>query len=289
MYSLLRLIPTKLLTQTAGSLASKKFPPQLLQKFIQLYCKIYSVNLNESKGKLASFSTFNEFFTRDINFAKRKIDHTENSIISPVDGTLIGFSKIQKNKLYSTKGVEFTLEELVGTKNAKIFKNGYCITIYLSPADHHRIYAPSEGEIYNFSYFSGDLWPVNALGLKLFPKLFCINERLLSLMKNNKHKTTIGILKIGATIVGKIKTKYTSINQYHSKKSKIDIPFKKTISVKKAEAIAQFELGSTVILLFQEESFLPSNLKLDCKLRVGQKIGEYKILMKGKEKRTQKS
>ena len=42
-------------------------------------------------------------------------------------------------------------------------------------------------------------------------------------MKNDKHKTTIGILKIGATIVGGIKTKYTSINQYHSKKSKIDI------------------------------------------------------------------
>ena len=223
MLNLLRLIPTKLLTQTAGSLANQKLPAPLLQKFIKFYCKFYSINLKESQSKLTSFKTFNEFFTRDIDFAKRKIDSAKNSIVSPVDGTLIGFDKIQRNKLYTTKGVEFTLEELVGAKNAKIFENGYCITIYLSPADHHRIYAPSEGKIYNFSYFSGDLWPVNSLGLKLFPKLFCINERLLSLMKNDKHKTTIGILKIGATIVGGIKTKYTSINQYHSKKSKIDI------------------------------------------------------------------
>ena len=276
MLNLLRLIPTKLLTQTAGSLANQKLPAPLLQKFIKFYCKFYSINLKESQSKLTSFKTFNEFFTRDIDFAKRKIDSAKNSIVSPVDGTLIGFDKIQRNKLYTTKGVEFTLEELVGAKNAKIFENGYCITIYLSPADHHRIYAPSEGKIYNFSYFSGDLWPVNSLGLKLFPKLFCINERILSLMRNDKHKTTIGILKIGATIVGGIKTKYTSMNQYHSKKSKIDIPLKKNISVKKAEEIAQFELGSTVILLFQKESFLPSSLQIDKKIQVGEKIGQYK-------------
>ena len=276
MLNLLRLIPTKLLTRTAGSLANQKFPAPLLQKFIQFYCKVYSINLGESKGKLASFQRFNEFFTRDIDFTKRKIDSAKNSIISPVDGTLLGFGEIQKNKLYSTKGVEFTLEELVGEKNAKIFENGYCITIYLSPADHHRIYAPSEGKIYNFSYFSGNLWPVNSLGLKLFPKLFCINERLLSLMKNDEYKTTIGILKIGATIVGGIKTKYTSISQYHVQKSKIYIPLKKTVSVKKAEEIAQFELGSTVLLLFQKNSFLPSNLKIDKKIQVGEKIGNYK-------------
>ena len=276
MLNLLKLIPTKLLTQTAGSLANQKLPAPLLQKFIQFYCKIYSINLSESQGKLTSFKTFNEFFTRDIDFAKRKIDNAKNSIISPVDGILIGFDKIHKNKLYSTKGVEFTLEELVGEKNAKIFENGYCITIYLSPADHHRIYAPSEGKIYNFSYFSGSLWPVNSLGLKLFPKLFCINERLLSLMKNDEHKTTIGILKIGATIVGGIKTKYTSISQYHGQKSKIYIPLKKTVSVKKAEEIAQFELGSTVLLLFQKNSFLPNNLKIDKKIQVGEKIGNYK-------------
>ncbi len=276
MLNLLKLIPTKLLTQTAGSLANQKLPAPLLQKFIQFYCKIYSINLSESQGKLTSFKTFNEFFTRDIDFAKRKIDNAKNSIISPVDGILIGFDKIHKNKLYSTKGVEFTLEELIGEKNAKIFENGYCITIYLSPADHHRIYAPSEGKIYNFSYFSGSLWPVNSLGLKLFPKLFCINERLLSLMKNDEHKTTIGILKIGATIVGGIKTKYTSISQYHGQKSKIYIPLKKTVSVKKAEEIAQFELGSTVLLLFQKNSFLPNNLKIDKKIQVGEKIGNYK-------------
>ena len=43
MLNLLKLIPTKLLTQTAGSLANQKLPAPLLQKFIQFYCKIYSI------------------------------------------------------------------------------------------------------------------------------------------------------------------------------------------------------------------------------------------------------
>ena len=83
MFNLLRLIPTKLLTRTAGSLANQKFPAPLLQKFIQFYCKVYSINLGESKGKLASFQRFNEFFTRDIDFTKRKIE-PKNSIMSRV-------------------------------------------------------------------------------------------------------------------------------------------------------------------------------------------------------------
>ena len=127
MLNLLKLIPTKLLTQTAGSLANQKLPAPLLQKFIQFYCKIYSINLSESQGKLTSFKTFNEFFTRDIDFAKRKIDNAKNSIISPVDGILIGFDKIHKNKLYSTKGVEF--KRIVRRKKRKNFEaNGSYIS-----------------------------------------------------------------------------------------------------------------------------------------------------------------
>ena len=60
MLNLLKLIPTKLLTQTAGSLANQKLPAPLLQKFIQYsLSKIYSIILSESQGKLTSFKTFN--------------------------------------------------------------------------------------------------------------------------------------------------------------------------------------------------------------------------------------
>ena len=49
MLNLLKLIPTKLLTQTAGSLANQKLPAPLLQKFIQFplqnFCVFFSYQL----------------------------------------------------------------------------------------------------------------------------------------------------------------------------------------------------------------------------------------------------
>ena len=72
MNSILKIISRKLISRGAGFLANQKFPPFLLQSFIDLYRYIYKVDLKESKGKQDSFETFNEFFTRDVDFSKEK-------------------------------------------------------------------------------------------------------------------------------------------------------------------------------------------------------------------------
>ena len=192
MKNIFSLLPKKVVTRFAGFLANQKLPPSLLKNLIDFYCYVYKIELTNSKK--TNYKTFNEFFTRDINFKNRKIDIDPKSVTSPVDGTVIRCGKIQKDEFYSAKGIDFNLKELVGEKNSKFFYNGSYISIYLSPADHHRIYAPFDGKIFNFSYFNGQLLPVNKIGLKFFPKLFCINERLLSLMQDNK-KRVFGILK----------------------------------------------------------------------------------------------
>ena len=275
MQGIFSLFSKKLITRAAGFVANKKLPPALLQSFIDFYCYLYKVDLTQSKGKQVDFKTFNEFFTRDIDFTKRKVNRSANAVVSPVDGTIVRCGAIKKDAFYSAKGVDFRLAELLGQQNAKFFFDGYYIAIYLSPADHHRIYAPFDGEIFNFSYFDGKLLPVNALGLKLFPKLFCINERLLSLMRDKKQKFTVGILKIGATLVGGIATKYPSIAKFHLTQSQLFSPVEPVFEVKKASEIASFELGSMVFLLFSKGQFVPDTLVATQKLKVGQKIGSF--------------
>lgn len=256
----------------AGFLANQELPPVVLQNFINFYRYVYKVDLAESQGQQEDYKTFNEFFTRDINFKKRKVDQTALAIISPVDGTIIRYGAIKKDAFYSAKGIDFSLQELVGKENSKFFLDGSYLAIYLSPADHHRIYAPFAGEIFNFSYFDGKLLPVNTLGLKFFPKLFCINERLLTLMRD-KQKRVVGILKIGATIVGGIRTKYPSLKKFHLQQSQIFSPVEPAFLVKKAQEIANFELGSMVFLLFAKGDFIPNEFLVGSKLKVGEKIG----------------
>lgn len=266
----------KAISVTAGKLANHKFAPKILHSFINCYSFIYKIDLKESKRKkVSTFNTFNDFFTRDADFSKRKVDNKPNSVVSPVDGKVISFGKIQKNLFYQAKGISFLLEELVGDENKDLFLDGYQISIYLGPADHHRIYAPCDGKIENFSYFSGRLFPVNSLGLKFLPNLFCVNERILSLLNVNSQKNTvIGILKIGAMVVGSIKTKYKSI-PIHQEKDNLSVPVYPAFSVKKSEEIAHFELGSMVQLLFPKNSFSTEKFELNSKIKIGQKLGDF--------------
>ena len=275
MKNLLSLLPTKIVNFAAGKLASYQFHPTILQKVIDMYSRVYGITLDESAVKQQTeFKTFNEFFTRDVDFAKRKIDKSVSSVISPVDGKIISFGPIKENLFYQAKGINFSLEELVGEKNASLFVDGYQMSIYLSPSDFHRIYAPCDGEITNFSYFNGNLLPVNPTFLKIMPHLFCINERLLSLLKVSKPKnTTVGILKIGALVVGGIKAKYNLAGRL--KNSQIGVPIKPTFPVKKATEIAHFELGSMVMLLFPKGVFLPLDLPMNSMLKIGQKVGSF--------------
>jgi phosphatidylserine decarboxylase len=269
----------KIITRLAGALANQELPPALLQNFIRFYNRVYKVDLTESQGNSEDYKTFNEFFKRDIDFSKRKVNRSSGTITSPVDGKIIRMGAIKKNDFYSAKGVDFSLGELVGEKNAEIFTDGYYMSIYLSPSDHHRIYAPFDGEIFNFSYFDGKLLPVNNLGLKLFPKLFCINERLLTLMRNQQKKT-VGILKIGAMIVGGISTQYPSVEKFHSERDIISSSVKPVFAVKKAEQIASFELGSMVLLLFAKGEFSPGDFVIGQKVKVGEKIGTFLSMKK---------
>ena len=258
----------------AGFLANQELPAVILQNFINLYRCIYKIDLAQSCGEQSDYKTFNQFFQRDIDFKKRKIDKTTNNLISPVDGIIIRFGELKKNAFYSAKGIDFTLEELVGKENSKFFVDGAYLAIYLSPADHHRIYAPFDGEIFNFSYFDGKLLPVNKFGLKFFPKLFCVNERLLSLMRDSQ-KRTVGILKIGAIIVGGIRTKYSSLAGLHLQQNKIFSPVEPIFQVQKAQEIASFELGSMVFLLFQKGEFITNDFFVGDKIKVGEKIGSF--------------
>ena len=81
-------------------------------------------------------------------------------------------------------------------------------------------------------------------------------------------------LKIGATIVGGIKTKYSSIKSFHQKENKIFTPVNPIFSVKKAQEIASFELGSMVILMTPEK-VLNFDIFVGKKVQVGEKIGEF--------------
>jgi len=270
-FLLLRLLPKNLASRLAGQLADLRLPIPILTALIKIYTQFYRVDLAEMKKPLAALKTFNEFFTRELKPGIRPIDPDPDSVVSPVDGTVAEFGAIAQGLLVQTKGVLYALSDLVGSAEAARLADGYYLTLYLSPSDYHRIHAPIAGTVKRFSYFSGQLWPVNALGVERVGGLFALNERLVTPLETDRG--TVVVVKVGATIVGRITLDYSSLRSTARKQSQLDLPVNPARTYGKGAEIGQFQLGSTVLLLFEKGRFEPHQLHAQKRVRVGEVLG----------------
>lgn len=84
---------------------------------------------------------------QDKCFLRRDLFHRiEKSIISPVDGSIEYAGTVTDKDKYMVKGVTYSIEELLGSKEyAKVFNGGEVMVLYLSPANYHRIHSPVTG------------------------------------------------------------------------------------------------------------------------------------------------
>ena len=270
-YLFLKLLPKNLFSKLMGHLAEIKAPAPLLESVIRTYADFYKIDLNEMKKPLSEINCFNEFFTRELKDGLRPVDEAADSLTSPVDGTIAEYGAIKDGLLIQTKGIYYSLSDLVGPKDAETFDDGYFMTIYLSPADYHRIHTPFQGEVNRFSYFSGNLWPVNHFAVENIGGLFSINERIFTPLETAKG--LIGMIKVGATVVGKIKTTYHPLESNDNKGTKCDLPVTPSRTFAKGQEIGRFQLGSTVILLMEKGRFKEGSISRGQKVKMGEAIG----------------
>ena len=256
-----KLLPMKKLTRIFAFLAHSnlrviKYP------LIWLFNSIYEPNLNEAReNNLKDYSSLNDFFIRKIKEESRTIDKDIHQICSPVDGVISKFGPIKEGQLIQAKGINYFLEDLVSSDSeAKKFKNGYFVTIYLSPKDYHRIHAPYGGKVYLTEHIPGSLFSVNESSQKSVQSLYAINERTLIGLKNKSF--SFMLVNVGAAIVGNIVPYWYNekLNEFENiiKSWKIG-PEKNFKLVEKGQEVAFFQMGSTVILLFEEKLNLNSD------------------------------
>ena len=145
-------LPKHFLTRLVGFFATRKMG-KITTFFIKQFVKIYHINMEEAQGKVTDFVTFNDFFSRPLKKGRRPIDKTIDSVVFPADGKISQFGKLHENFQMQAKGHYFTTDALLGDENdAKNFKNGNFITVYLSPQDYHRVHIPYAGKLLKMTY-----------------------------------------------------------------------------------------------------------------------------------------
>lgn len=229
---------------------------KLSRIFISSYAKVFQVNEEEMKQPLKSFQTLQELFIRQLKDGARKIDDGEHSVISPVDAVIEDVGVVTASKEIIVKGKVYSLEEMLGSNHyLRPYVHGTYMIFYLSPSDYHRIHSPLSGKVTKVWSSGTKSYPVNRLGLKYGDSPLSKNYRSITEVKHLHGN--VAIVKVGAMFVNSIK------NTYEGKE------------LTKGMEIAYFTFGSTVILLFEKDSFqVCPKIISGMKIKVGEKIGE---------------
>ncbi len=222
---------------------------------INQFIKLFKVDMSEAqKQSSEDFIDFNHFFTRELK-ANARSDHSqENELCCPVDGAISELGDIKEEQLIQAKGHFFSLSDLLGGDEtlAKTFHNGKFTTIYLSPRDYHRIHIPIEGQLTQMIHVPGDLFGVNKASVKTIPNLFARNERVISLFKTPAG--TMALIQVGAIFVSSIETVWEGVVTPPRCKQIQRWQYNNEPSLHKAQEMGRFNMGSTVVLLFTENS-----------------------------------
>lgn len=246
---LMKMMPTHAISRWVGNFASHPFS----KKLIPLFSNLFQIPLDEAEKDVLEYGTLNEFFTRKLKDQLRPISQEKNAIVSPADGKVAALGTIQEGQLIQAKGVTYTVWNLLGVsrEEAHQFDGGKFITIYLSPKDYHRVHSPVAGDITDYSYLPGTLFPVNAFGVRAVKGLFAKNERLVTFIHSDAGR--VGVVKVGATIVGSVKVGYSKDAGTNVKAGTlIHQKLPTTVHVERGGEIGFFQFGSTVVLVFEK-------------------------------------
>ena len=273
------IMPQLYLTQLAGWFAQQKWGA-VTHFVIKVFAKKYNVDMSEAKKEnFSDYESFNQFFIRELKDDVRKINENPTALCLPADGRVSQIGHIDDERLLQAKGHFFSLSDLLAGDEELVntFKNGEFATIYLSPRDYHRVHMPCDATLRKMIYVPGDLFSVNPFLAEHVPNLFARNERVICVF-DTEFGPMVQIL-VGATITASMSTVWAGvINPPRTGEVKVwTYQGDNAIKLTKGQEMGAFQLGSTVINLFPENSVtLAEHLEVDVPVRMGEILATMK-------------
>ncbi|KAH0625526.1 hypothetical protein JD844_015072 [Phrynosoma platyrhinos] len=274
--SLYKSVPTRLLSRAWGRLNSVELPTWLRKPILGLYVWTFGVNMKEAAVEdLHHYRNLSEFFRRKLKPQARPICGLHS--ISPSDGKILSFGQVKNCEVEQVKGITYSLESFLGPHACKenpknkpaaaaaaaasrdsfqkqlVTKESnelYHCVIYLAPGDYHCFHSPTDWKVSHRRHFPGSLMSVNPGVTRWIKELFCHNERVV----------LTGFWKHG-------KGSYNDFNFADRANCEGGIP------MRKGEHLGEFNLGSTIVLIFEAPKDFNFYVKPGQKIRFGEALG----------------
>lgn len=282
-------LPLRILSRAWGVIHNMELPVWARKPVYKLWTWAFGCNLDEMRDPLESYPNLAKFFCRHLKPGVRPI--ADEELVSPVDARVTVFGELHEgDKIEQIKGMRFSLKDLIGETPQLTDPNNkvYYAVFYLAPGDYHRVHCPTDFEIHMQRHFPGELFSVAPRALLWLPNTFVLNERVAL---NGKWKHGFfSMVPVGAYNVGCIRLEIDEdllTNQHsHLPRSYFKYvpptPIEKShkehnLVVKKGEEVARFELGSTVVLIWEGEkdSKFEFTVRPMQKVKMGEAFGRF--------------
>jgi phosphatidylserine decarboxylase len=247
---ILRALPRARIGRLLGRLADRSWSPPVARAVVGLYSRVYDVRFDECAQR-ADWESFDAFFTRRLRDGVRDVDPDVRTVTSPADGRIESIGSIERGGTFVVKGRPYSVSELVGDADeARRFEGGAGCVVYLSPRDYHRVHAPVGGAVRRLRSMPGDYYPVNAIGMRHVPNLFCRNRRVAIEIDADAGLGRVTVVMVVAMIVGRI----TALGVEDRDVAFGDHVFRSPLPVARGAEIGVFHLGSTAVVLVERRA-----------------------------------
>ena len=218
------------------------------------------IKLSEYKKK--KYTSFHDFFKRDIKPESRPFTVDDKALLSPCDCKASVY-KISEDASFKIKGVPYTAGEVLADEElAKEFCGGYMYLLRLSLDDYHHYMYPVAGDKTADRKIDGKLYTVHPL-IHQYCAVYRENARQFCTITTDRGDRVI-VMQVGALGVGKV----ANDNEDAAR-------------VAQGEEQGHFEFGgSTILVLTSAGSYEPveslrenTQLGYETIVKMGERIG----------------
>ncbi|XP_068423096.1 phosphatidylserine decarboxylase proenzyme, mitochondrial isoform X2 [Clinocottus analis] len=302
--ALYRSFPTRLLSRAWGRLNGVELPNWLRKPVYSLYIWTFGVNMQEAAVEdLHHYRNLGEFFRRRLKPAVRPLC-ANSCLVSPADGRILHFGQVKNSEVEQVKGVTYSLENFLGPQKRQINDSTssfrdlllsspendlFHVVVYLAPGDYHCFHSPADWKVELRRHFPGSLLSVNPGVARLVKELFCLNERVA--LSGQWQHGFFSLTAVGATNVGSIRLYFDQELQtnaprynkgsFHDRSyvavdgQSLKLDGEGGVALQKGTAVGEFNLGSTIVLLFEAPKDFSFSLQPGQRIRVGEGLGSF--------------